>query len=104
LGDAEARLLVQWLSDQAELLAESLPPEQATAELTRLLHRARSIARFVSLWCQPGRQGPALQLAATERFPWPFPVRRMDPWELLQRIIHWENNLLAEQRSRSQAA
>jgi len=100
LGDAEARLLVEWLIDQAELLAVSAAAEQALAEMTRLLRRGRSLGRFVALWCQPGHQVSAIQLAATERFPWPLPATQMDPWELLQRIIIWENNLLQDQRSR----
>lgn len=104
LGDAEARLLVEWLIDQAERLAESDRPEAAPAEMTRLLRRGRSIARFVDLWGQPGQQGSAIQLAATERFHWPLPSTRMDPWELLQRIITWENNLLKERSVRPQAA
>src|SRR5437870_2981485 len=58
LGDAEARVLIEWLVEQAE----TLPTGQARPELARLCRRARSMARFVRLWCQDQLPGAAAQL------------------------------------------
>ena len=73
LGDAEARVLVEWLVDQAEFLARDATPEAAEREVGRLCRRGRAIARFVSLWCHERAPGAAGQLAAVERFAWPLP-------------------------------
>jgi hypothetical protein len=88
LGDAEARILIEWLVDQAEQLARSASPG-ASAEVRRLCRRGRGIARFVALWCSGDRAG-ACQLAAAERFVWPLPVAAVDPWELMQHILDCE--------------
>jgi hypothetical protein len=88
LGDAEARLLIEWLVDQAERLARESAPG-AAAEVRRLCRRGRAIARFVGLWCSGGRAG-ATQLAAAERFAWPLPTVVGDPYELMQQIVTWE--------------
>ena len=90
LGDAEARVLVEWLVDAAERLAETATPEIATREVLRLRLRGRSVARFVQLWSLDHDWGSALQLAATERFPWPMPDTALDPCELMQEIVFWE--------------
>jgi hypothetical protein len=85
LGDAEARVLIEWLVEQAEQLARSGSPA-ATAEVHRLCRRGRGIARFVNLWCGGDRAG-ACQLAASERFVWPLPATTVDACELMQHIV-----------------
>jgi hypothetical protein len=95
LGDAEARVLVEYLVDQAEHLAEAVPFDQAAGEVRRLCRRGRAIARFVGLWCLERSRGAAGQLAAAERFAWPLPAARVGPCELMQAIVTWE----ADQRA-----
>jgi hypothetical protein len=90
LGDAEARVLVEWLEEQAEVLARVLAPEAAAGEVRRLCRRGRGIARFVALWCGERAWGAAAQLAAAERFHWPLPSGPVDAWELMQDIVGWE--------------
>jgi hypothetical protein len=89
LGDAEARVLVEWLVEQAERLA-ARAPEEALAAVRKLCRRGRAIARFVSLWCLERAPGPAAQLAASERLDWPLPHGPTDPCDLMQRIVGWE--------------
>jgi hypothetical protein len=101
LGDAEARVLVEWLVEQAEELAADLPAPQAEAEVRRLCRRARAIARFVTLWCSNRGRGAAGQLAVTERFTWPLPDAQVDPCELMQTIVYWEGQA---RRTASRAA
>jgi hypothetical protein len=91
LGDAEARILVEWLVEQAERLAEVSPSEAAgIRDVQRMCRRARGIGRFVALWCHNGERGAAVQLAAAERFTWPLPTRTVDPCELMQSILSAE--------------
>jgi hypothetical protein len=91
LGDPEARVLIEWLVEQAERLAASPGCEQAAdAEIRGLCQRARGLGRFVSLWCCENRRGAAVQLAACERFTWPLPTGPVDPCELMQVILFWE--------------
>ncbi len=90
LGDAEARVLVEYLVEQAEQLAWESEREEACREVSRLCRRGRAIGRFVYLWCIQRERGPAAQLAAAERFNWPFPEARVDPCELMQSIVAWE--------------
>jgi hypothetical protein len=111
LGDPEARLLVEWLVERAEDLADGhhqagAAEEQAlVARVERLCRRARSVGRFVSLWCSRGGRAAAVQLAATERFYWPLPTTTVDPCELLQAILDWEaSHPLPEPNPRRQAA
>jgi hypothetical protein len=95
LGDAEARVLVEWLVGEAEILAEmDLDLAQLTWEVECLCERARAISRFVILWCYRDSWGPACQLAATERFSWPLPSTPMDPCELMEQILGYEANLM----------
>jgi hypothetical protein len=96
LSDPEARVLIEWLVEQAERLADSGQAESvAWTELSRLLGRARGIGRFVRLWCHDRARGAAGQLAATERFHWPLPDGVIDPCELMQGILSWESQNLA---------
>jgi hypothetical protein len=92
LGDAEARVLIEWLVEYAERLAAAAAPG-ATAEVRRACRRGRAIARFVVLWCG-GERGGACQLAAAERFAWPLPATAVDPCELMQHIVAWEQRQL----------
>ena len=92
LGDIEARILVEWLVDWAELLIEASQSEDdAQSLLARLCRRGRAISRFVQLWMQPESRGAASQLAAAERFEWPFPTHRVEAADLMQHILNWEN-------------
>jgi hypothetical protein len=93
LGDAEARVLVEWLVERAEGLARAAP-ECAEAEVHRLCRRGRAIARFVTLWGRRASRGAAGQLAAAERFSWPLPDGSVDACELMQAIVCWESQEL----------
>lgn len=91
LGDAEARVLVEWLVERLEHSHAAAPCEQRSrAEVDYWSRRARSIARFVSLWCHQQDHGAACQLAATERFAWPFPATDADPCDVMVEILNWE--------------
>ncbi len=92
LGDIEARMLVEWLADWTELLAEAARTEaDAWSCVQRLCRRGRAIGRFVQLWDDPLSRGAASQLAAAERFSWPLPVAGMEPPDLMHHILTWEN-------------
>jgi hypothetical protein len=96
LGDPEARMLIEWLVEQAERLsAAALSKEALEAEVIRLCRRARALARFVSLWCYEKGRRAACQLAAVERFAWELPTRPVDPCELMQEILFCEGEALA---------
>jgi hypothetical protein len=95
LGDMEARVLVEWLVEQAEGAAEAAGELAAHAEVGRLCRRARAIGRFVYLWCQRRERGAAHQLAAAEGFTWPLPTAPLDACDLMQWILSWETDLLA---------
>ncbi len=94
LGDEEARMLVEWVVDWTELLAEaSRSDDDARVLVGRLRRRGRAIGRFVQMWCDDGvadRRG-ATQLAASERFTWPLPDSEVEPPDLMQHILTWEN-------------
>jgi hypothetical protein len=91
LGDAEARVLVEWLVEQAEDLDRTHPVPEAQEAVRRLCRRGRAIARFVNLWCGVRARGAAGQLAAVERFAWPLPDAHVDACDLMQRICSWED-------------
>ncbi len=91
LGDAEARVLVEWLVERAEELASDECAAEAATEMRRLCRRGRAISRFVSLWCLQRLRGAAHQLAAAERFTWQLPDDyRIDACELMQDVLFWE--------------
>lgn len=90
LGDEEARLVVEWLVEQAESCQERLSLESGLLEMRRLCRRLRAVCRFVWLWCYQGTPGAACQLAASERFAWPLPGREIDPFDLMNAILEWE--------------
>jgi hypothetical protein len=92
LGDAEARVLVEWIVERAEVLAEDSPTEDSfNQKLRKLFTRCRAIGRFVMLWGQPALRGGAAQLAAAERFNWPFPPPSAEPYEIMLGILVWED-------------
>jgi hypothetical protein len=90
LGDAEARVLVEWLVHRAEE-RHAQAGAAAEREIAGLCLRARAIARFVWLWCYGNSPAAAFQLAATERFHWPLPSQPADPYELMTDILFWEH-------------
>jgi hypothetical protein len=91
LGDPEARILIEWLVDQAERAGRAEASEvHVRGAIRRLCRRGRAISRFVLLWCHGGARGAALQLACAERFTWPLPTSVLDPCELMQTILEWE--------------
>jgi hypothetical protein len=92
LGDIEARMLVEWVTDWTELLADAARTEDdAWSCVQRLCRRGRAIGRFVQLWGSPTSRGAASQLAAAERFAWPLPTSGVDPGDLMHHILAWEN-------------
>ena len=91
LGDAEARAMIDWLVERSEASHARLPSLDACLrEVQRLCHKARSISRFVHLWCYRRLHGAACQLAATERFGWPLPATAQDPYDVMASILDWE--------------
>ena len=98
LGDEEARLLIEWLVDRAESILSKLGQIGASlVEVQLLCRRARAVSRFVYLWCHQAFHGAACQLAASERFRFPLPLPEVDPYELMQVILEFED---AEHRQR----
>ncbi len=90
LGDAEARILIEWLVERAEAIQQDhFVDAKAQSIIRRLCRRARSISRFVTLW-ERDQRGAACQLAATERFSWPLPTAALDPCDLMERFLPWE--------------
>jgi hypothetical protein len=103
LGDAEARVLVEWLVEQTEELMRTEQEERVEPSVSWLCLRGRAVAHFVRLWCLDKARGAAGQLAAAERFAWPLPDADADPCELMQRIVGWEGEQFW-QRQRAGAA
>jgi hypothetical protein len=93
LGDAEARILVEWLVELVEQVAEAATSEKAARQkVEKLCRRGRAIGRFVGLWCHAASRGAAGQLAVAERFTWPFPAAGADPCEVMHEILVWETD------------
>jgi hypothetical protein len=92
LGDAEARLLVEWLVERAERLEDD---SDADAKVKALCRRARAISLFVGLWCYRNQPGAANQLANAEQFDWPLPEPGTDPDTLMEHILFYESNSTA---------
>ncbi len=97
LGDAEARMMVEWLIERSDACQVRLVSEACEREVHRLCHRARAMSRFVYLWCHQQLHGAACQLAATERFPWPLPATDEDPCDVMNLILEYET-IDAQQR------
>lgn len=98
LGDAEARVLVEWLVDQAEELMGVAEDEEARTSVEWLCRRGRALSRFVRLWCLERERGAAGQLASAERFAWPLPDAGIDPYDLMQTIVSWEGDQFWQRR------
>lgn len=97
LGDPEARILVEWLVERAECEAGEAACEATVRDaVAKLCRRGRSVSRFVALWCHLGERGAAGQLATAERLNWPLPGAPVDPCELMQDILDWEDRQLRE--------
>lgn len=95
LGDVEARMLVEWLVDWAEMLADLAASEdQAWERFRGVCRRARVVSRFVALWSDPLSRAAASQLAATEKLEWALPSLPLEPDELMERILDRESRLL----------
>jgi hypothetical protein len=90
LGDEEARVLVEWLVERADRLAVGVTTDDAALAVRRLCRRGRAIARFVALWGDRRSRGAAHQLAGAENFAWPLPSGTIEPCELMQTIVFWE--------------
>src|SRR5262245_11035718 len=91
LGDAEARILIEWLVERAERLGATDEPS-AAARVGALCRRARAIGLFVGLWCHRRDRGAAGQLASAERFAWPLPLAEIDPCALMEQILRAEQH------------
>lgn len=104
LGDAEARVLVEWLVEQTEQLLQTDQRESLEKAADWLCFRGRALAHFVRLWCLEKSRGSAGQLAAAERFVWPLPPTDIDPCELMQSIVAWEGDAFWQQRRSAVAA
>ena len=92
LGDAEARILVEWLVEQAESIATD---SDAAEKVRTMCRRGRAIGLFVSLWCYREQPGAAAQLANAEGFDWPFPEPGIDPDLLMEHILEHEKRAAA---------
>jgi hypothetical protein len=104
LGDEEARVLVEWLVEQAEELTRTAHAEDADRAVTWLCRRGRAVAHFVRLWCLDQARGAAGQLAAAERFAWPLPDADIDPCDLMQLIVSCETDQFWQRRRPGVAA
>jgi hypothetical protein len=90
LGDAEARLLIEFLVDEAERLEGLEPDDALRAEVARLCRRGRVMTRVVRLWCHDRQRGAATQLAASEGMAEALPSRPVDGCGLMERLIALE--------------
>ena len=100
LGDAEARVLVEWLVDRAEDAAGAAgEPVTAAEVIGQLCRRAKAIGLFVALWCYREDRGAAGQLASAERFTWSLPAADVDPVALMERILRSEDRRIAGARA-----
>lgn len=97
LGDIEARMLVDWLCDWAELLEDTMPEEEdAIRQVNKLSKRAKAIGKFVVLWSDGVSKCGAVQLAATERFQFPLPPEDYTGDEVMAGILKWESEHLVQ--------
>lgn len=67
LADPEARVLIEWLVNKAEVIPDTeLEPQDQVYAWELCYRRAKVLRQFVSLWCYRGRPEAAIQLAASE--------------------------------------
>jgi hypothetical protein len=96
LRDSEARMLVEWLVDQAEQIElRARDPQNLDRSIGQLCRSARALRRFVELWFCSQSRAAACQLFAVERWEWPLPDCDADPYEALQAILAWETEVAA---------
>jgi hypothetical protein len=92
LGDIEAKVLIEWLVDEAEVTNDVMADESLVeAEVVKLCRRCRAIAKFVYLWSLKNRPGAAAQLAVAERIDFPLPRGTMRADRLMSRMLQWES-------------
>jgi hypothetical protein len=97
LRDSEARILVEWLVDQAEQLGVRAGGAQdMDRRIAQLCRHARALRQFVELWFRPQGRGAACQLFAVERWEWPLPDCEADPYEVLFNILAWETQVATQ--------
>src|SRR5262249_32212802 len=94
LGDAEARMLIEWLVERVEGLTTA-SESAAQVRVASLCRGARASGLSVGLWCSRRDRGAAGQLASAERFPWPLPPAEIDPCSLMENILHIEQRSVA---------
>lgn len=94
LNDPEARMLVEWLVERAEKIANEVDDEEAGWQrVDALCKRARLIRRFLILWCERQDHAAAAQFVASERLNWSLPASdSVDPCEVLQGILRWHDH------------
>jgi len=98
LSDPEARVLVEWLVEQVEHRVHNWGSEgEAQGEVRKLCRIGRSVSRFVALWCHHNAPGAATQLAGAENREWPLPDGPVDPCELIQTVLDWEQGQMLEE-------
>jgi hypothetical protein len=107
LGDVEARMVVEWLADRAERIAQSAPSDaDAWKQVRDVCRRARVIGCFCRLWAVRATRGAAMQLVGSERLHWPLPRGDVDAGELMEDILGWvdqQDAIVAESLSRRAA-
>jgi hypothetical protein len=90
LGDPEARVLIEWLVEQAEGLDGKVGSPVLESEIHHLCRRGRIFAQLVRLWAIDRRSSAAHQLAASERIEVDWPAGPVEPVWLMQRLVSWE--------------
>jgi hypothetical protein len=97
LRDSEARLLVEWLVDQAEQFGlDKKRAGEMDRHVQQLCRRARALRRFIELWFDESSRAAACQLVGAERWEWPMPELEADPYEALFNILAWESSALSQ--------
>lgn len=93
LRDSEARLLIEWLVEEAERIhSAGTDPNSLVHHVQRACRRSRAIGRFLDLWFNQPSRAAACQLWASERFAWPMPEPEEDPYSALEAILTWETD------------
>ena len=95
LGDAESRLLVEWLVERAEEMGRLFGEGKLASKIRALCRRGRLVARFVRLWSVDRDPHGAVQLAASERLEWPLPDGPREAWSLMRELLSWETRRIA---------
>jgi hypothetical protein len=77
--------------NHAERIASESEPVTASRHLRELCRRAKSVSRFVRLWCHDGECGAAMQFAGAENAPWNLPTGDEDAADLTARLLDCED-------------